>query len=89
MEFELESVGLSADEQHHSGESDMISQSSDRQNASGDNKILKESNIISQAPDRQNASGDNEILKESNMVLKLQYSFFLTINNINLIYIYH
>jgi len=67
MEFELESVGLSADEQHHSGESDMISQASDR----------------------QNGSGDNEIVKESNMALKLQYSFFLTINNINLIYIYH
>ncbi len=67
MEFELESVEYSADEQHHPGESGMILQSSDR----------------------QNVSDGNEILKESNMVSKSWYSFFLTINNINLIYIYH
>jgi hypothetical protein len=36
----------SSDEQQHSGQSNLISQSSDQRNASDHNKILKKSNMV-------------------------------------------
>ncbi len=70
MEFELVSVERSADDQHRSGESSVISTSLNQENTSDGQKTGKKSTM-----------DDNSS--------KLRYSFFLTINNINLIFIYY
>jgi hypothetical protein len=49
MEFELTSIALSSDEQHYSGQSNIISPSSDQPNASDDNEILGKQNDISKS----------------------------------------
>jgi hypothetical protein len=69
MEFELRPVQHSADEQHRSDESNVISTSVNQQNSSYGQKRWKKPTIAYNAA-------------------KLRYSFFLTIDTINLIFIY-
>jgi len=49
MKFELTSIEHSSDEQQHSDQSNLISQSSDQRNASDHNKIRKKSNMVSKS----------------------------------------
>jgi len=51
-----------------------------------------EPNMMSKSADRQNTSPGETIWKKFNLSYKIsksRYSFFLTLNNINLFYIYY